>query len=217
MECGTHGDVDIICGTRSPEDLDLTPDGKFLIVSQYSNGRAPMAEKGLVLFDPAKKTFTKMAITAEPLKDWGDPACPGTPGDALAPHGTSVAKRANGKNQLFVVNHGGRQSIEMYEVTKTGATWSLVWHGCVVSMQEFNDVAALPSGGFVATHPVALQQQGADIFAGQPSGYVVQWAAGKGETELPGSRAGYPNGVISKDGHYAYFNAWTVRDRKSVV
>jgi hypothetical protein len=34
MECGTHsGDMEILCGTRSPEDLEPTPDGKFLIVS----------------------------------------------------------------------------------------------------------------------------------------------------------------------------------------
>ena len=38
MECGTHGDVEILCGTRSPEDLEETPDGKYLIVSQFVNG-----------------------------------------------------------------------------------------------------------------------------------------------------------------------------------
>ena len=30
MACGTHGDIDIIRGTRSPEDLELTPDGTAL-------------------------------------------------------------------------------------------------------------------------------------------------------------------------------------------
>ena len=35
-------------------------------------------------YDPAKKTFTKIAITNEPRKDWGDPACPGPPGDELS-------------------------------------------------------------------------------------------------------------------------------------
>ena len=40
MECGVHGDIDIICGTRSPEDLELTPDGKYIIVSQFVGGPA---------------------------------------------------------------------------------------------------------------------------------------------------------------------------------
>jgi hypothetical protein len=30
LECGTHGELEILCGTRSPEDLEPTPDGKFL-------------------------------------------------------------------------------------------------------------------------------------------------------------------------------------------
>src|SRR3979490_2023553 len=77
MECGTHGDLEILCGTRSPEDLELTPDGKYLIVSRFgNNGGVTGAGAGLTLFDPVKKTFTKMAM-AEPLNDWGDPSCPG--------------------------------------------------------------------------------------------------------------------------------------------
>jgi len=183
-------------------------------VSQFVNNRGVAgAGAGLALFDPVKKTFTKLATTAEPLKDWGDPSCPGAIGDALVPHGTSISKRANGKIQLFVVNHGGRESIEMYEVKHEAVTWSLAWHGCVVSTQAYNDVAALNDGGYIATHPTALQTPGTDVFAGQPSGYVSRWTPGKGEMELPGSHQGYPNGVIaSPDGRYAFFNAWTAKE-----
>src|SRR5579872_926170 len=103
LDCGTHGDLEILCGTRSPEDLEVTPDGKFLIVSQFVNAaRGGGAGAGLVLFDPGKKTFTRMAVAAEPLKNWGDPACPGPIGDALAPHGISLLKRADGKYEVFV-------------------------------------------------------------------------------------------------------------------
>src|SRR5690348_17266542 len=97
MACGAHGDIEIICGTRSPEDLELTPDGKFLIVPRFVNaGRggggpasaAPAA--GMDLLDLSKKTFSKMAVISEPLKDWGDATCPGFIGDALVPHGISL-------------------------------------------------------------------------------------------------------------------------------
>ena len=157
MACGVHGDIDIICGTRSPEDLELTPDGKSLIVSQFVNGPAGAGVAGLVLFDLAKKTFSKMTPSAEPRKDWGDPACPGPLGDVLRPHGISLLKRSNGAIQVYVVNHGGRESIEMFELKQAGGTSTLIWHGCVVSTQAFNDVAAQPDGGFIATHPTALQ------------------------------------------------------------
>lgn len=216
LGCGVHGTSEVLCGTRSPEDIEIAPDGKHLIVSEYVSFRGGTGG-GFSLFDPASKTFTKIAITEEPLKDWGDPACPGPPGDKLAPHGISLLKRttgpSKGKIQLYVVNHGGRESIEMFEAKQTAGTLTLVWHGCVVSPKDFNDVAALADGGFFATHPTALRTQGMDLFSGQPSGYVVSWMPGKGEMERPGTRQGYPNGVIATpDGRTLYFNAWTAKE-----
>jgi hypothetical protein len=219
MDCGAHGGIEILCGTRSPEDLEQTPDNKYLIVSQFVNNRgaAPGASRGagLVLFDLAAKTYSKIPITAELRKDWGDAACPGPIGDTLVPHGISLGKRSGGAMQLYVVNHGDRQSIEMFELKPAAGSWTLVWHGCAVTMKEFNDVAVLPDGGFIATHPTALRAQGdtSDLFAGGASGYVARWSADKGEVELPGTRAGYPNGVlVSPDKGTMYFNAWTAKE-----
>jgi hypothetical protein len=215
LECGTHEGLQILCGTHSPEDLELTPDGKFLIVSQFVNGRGGNAGAGLALFDLGKKNFSKLPVSAELRKDWGDPTCPGPIGEALVPHGLSLSKRANGAMQLYVVNHGGRQSMEMFELKRGSGNWKVVWHGCVVSEKEYNDVAVLPDGGFIATHPTALRTAGdtSDLFAGQPSGFVSRWTPGMGESELPATRAGYPNGVLaSADGRYMYFNAWTARE-----
>jgi hypothetical protein len=214
VACGTSGDSEILCGTHSPEDLELTPDGKYLIVSQFVNGRGGTGA-GLALFDLAKKTYAPISISAEPKQDWGDPSCPGPVGAALIPHGISL-KRVAGAERLYVVNHGGRQSIEMFEVKKTNGNWALAWHGCVISMQEFNDVAILPGGGFAATHPTSLRVPGSantDVFNGQPTGVVAGWTPGKGETELPGTKQGYPNGVlVSPDGRYMYYNAWTSKE-----
>src|SRR5579871_6663472 len=110
MSCGSHGEIEVLCGTRQPEDLELTPDGKYLIATQFLNtGRGGTGGGGMALFDLAKKTFSKMAETAAPDKSWGDPACPGPIGDALVSHGSSLAKRRNGAWELYVVNHGGRQ------------------------------------------------------------------------------------------------------------
>ncbi|MEO8096279.1 MAG: SMP-30/gluconolactonase/LRE family protein [Acidobacteriota bacterium] len=230
LACGPQGDAEVICGTRAPEDIEVTPDGKFMIVAQFVSGPggagAAGGGNGIALFDPAKKTFTMLTATSVPLKDWGDAACPGAIGAALSPHGTSLVKRSSGRWQLYVVNHGGRESVEMYELRQTGGAWSLVWHGCVPTTQPYNDVAALADGGFIATHPTALQaqqqaqakgqekgKQQNNLTSGQPTGWVVRWVAGKGETELPGTRQGYPNGVVATpDGRTAYYNAWTAKE-----
>jgi len=216
MDCGVHGSIEILCGTRSPEDLELTPDGRFLLVPQFvtPRGNTPPGQ-GLTLFDLIAKLYSKLPVTAEPTKGWGDPACPGPIGDALVPHGISLLKRRDGAQQLFVVNHGGRQSIEMYELKPAAGAWTALWRGCVPTMYEFNDVAALPDGSFIATHPTALRTPGdtTDLFAGKPSGWVARWTPNKGEEELPGTRAGYPNGVlVSADGRFMYFNAWTAKE-----
>jgi len=83
MACGVHGDIEVLCGTRSPEDLEITPDGKYLIATQFVNGRGGSLGLGMALFDLAKKTYTKIPATAEPDKSWGDASCPGPIGDAL--------------------------------------------------------------------------------------------------------------------------------------
>jgi hypothetical protein len=86
----------------------------------------------------------------------------------------------------------------------------------VVSPKDFNDVAALADGSFVATHPTALNQPGApagDPFQGQPTGWVAKWTAAAGETEVAGTRLSYPNGVVaSADGRYLYINGFGSRD-----
>ena len=213
--CGVHGDIEVLCGTHSPEDLELTPDGKYLIATQFVNlGRnSGSPGLGMALYDLAKKTYTKMAVSDAPDKSWGDAACPGPIDDALVSHGESLAKRSNGAWALYVVNHGGRQSIEMYELKLANGSWALVWHGCEVAAHEYNDVAILPDGGFVGTYPTGLSSGGTGgPFGGEVTGYVARWTPGKGETEIMGTRIRYPNGVVvSEDGRYMYLNEFAGR------
>lgn len=199
MACGAHNNIEIICGTRQPEDLERTPDGKFLIATQFLNqGRGGAGGGGMVLFDLARKKFRKMAETVGADKSWGDPSCPGPIGDALVSHGESLAKRQDGRWALYVVNHGGRQSIEMYELRAAGDGWALEWRGCELAQHDYNDVAVLPDGGFVGTYPTP--------------GYVARWTPGKGETEVPDTRMRGPNGVVvSSDGRWMYVNEFAAR------
>src|SRR5689334_11301330 len=78
VSCGVHGDIEVFCGTRQPEDIELSPDGKYLILTQFLGaGRGATAGGGMALFDLSKHTFSKMAESSAPDKSWGDPACPG--------------------------------------------------------------------------------------------------------------------------------------------
>lgn len=209
LDCGRHGDVEVICGTNAPEDFELTPDGRFLIVAKMGRDE----NKGLDLFDPAARTFARIPLSAEKKPDWGEDACTESIGGKIQPHGLSFSKRTSGEWQLYVVNHSMRESMEMYELLPDAGKWKLVWRGCVLASKPYNDVAALPDGSFAATRPQALQKEGQNIFAGGPSGNVAVWTKENGERVLPGSEYGYPNGVVlSEDGRYAYISGWATRD-----
>jgi hypothetical protein len=209
VACGSHPNVQVFCGIQGPEDLEATPDGRHLIVSQFSmSGSAG----GLALFDPVDGVFIPMSITSDRRTGWGDLSCPGPMADPIAAHGTSLGLHPDGNLALYVVNHGGRETIEMFELRETGTSWELVWHGCVVASADYNDVAILPDGGYVATRPTALQEEGGNLFDGGPSGNVARWTPGAGETVLRGTEAGFPNGVVADpEGEYIYIAAWTGR------
>lgn len=208
LACGQQGDATVVCGTRAPEDFELTPDGKYLIIANFGQGTDP----SLDLFNVATQEFSALALSDEHQTGWGQSSCTESIGAQVSPHGLSLSQRTGGAWQLYVVNHNVRESMEMYELQQAGATWKLVWRGCVMADKPYNDVAALPDGSFVATRPTATQKEGQNIFAGEPSGNVAVWTAAAGETLLPGSEYGYPNGVVvSKDGRYAYVSAWTTK------
>lgn len=209
LECGRHGEVEIVCGTVAPEDFERTPDGRFLIVSKMGRGE----DKGLDLFELATQTFTEIPLSAGKRPNWGDAGCTESIGRGIQPHGLSLSKRTSGEWQLYVVNHNVRESMEMYELLPDGASWKLVWRGCALASEPYNDVASLPDGSFVATRPQAIQKEGQSPFGGAPSGNVAVWTKGDGERVLPGSEYGYPNGVlVSGDGRFAYISGWTTRD-----
>lgn len=111
------------------------------------------------------------------------------------------------------MNHGGRQSIEMFELRKASTGWTLAWHGCEVAIHDYNDLAILPDGGFVGSYPSGLSSGNTQTAAsGGATGYVARWTPGKGESEVPGTRMRGPNGVAaSADGRYMYVNEFPAR------
>jgi hypothetical protein len=209
LDCGRHGEIEIICGTTAPEDFEHTPDGRFLIVAKMGRDE----NRGLDLFELATQTFSAIPLSAGKRPDWGEDTCTESIGEQIQPHGMSLSRRTSGEWQLYVVNHSVRESMEMYELLPDGTKWILAWRGCVLASEPYNDVAALPDGSFVATRPQAIQKEGLNLFGGEPTGNVAVWTTVGGEQVLPGSEYGYPNGVlVSNDGRFAYISGWATRD-----
>ena len=206
--------IDVDCQFQNPEDLALAPDGRIL-VSQFGDmeGARPGS---LAAYDPAARTLAVLFPSPDSAPDaaaseWGDPACPPPDGDRFSPHGVDIETRADGRHALAVINHGGRESVELFEMFEDGG---LAWRGCAIAPEEgfFNDVVLLRDGSFWATQmfpaggmPFSLVK----ALLGSDTGWIYAWSPADGFAKIPGTDAPMPNGIEkSEDERYAYLNVY---------
>jgi len=199
--CESNDELQVYCGFNNPEDLALTPDKQFLIVSEFG-GMAPLAEMKfgqLSLFDLTTKTKQSLPVSFAD-NNWGDAQCFRDSALSFGPHGIDLIERHDGRWQLAVVSHMPYESIEMFELVKQDG-WTLQWKGCVNvdGQYYFNDVALSPEGGFYATHMFAKETSMLsviwNVFAQSETGHVVGWSPVRGLFDLAFTRGSFPNGI----------------------
>ena len=146
--CEPKGPARPVCSFTNPEDLVALPGGEAILVSEYGGmeGHIPGALALLVLDTDERRDLFRGGSGGAATPGWGDPACPGPLSAAFSPHGIHLSTRDGGELQLLVVQHGGRESIEYFEVSGSGRDWSVEWRGCVVAPDD----AWLNSGGGAA-------------------------------------------------------------------
>lgn len=195
-QCDPDGDVQFVCGPADPEDLAALPESPWVIVSS-------MASPGQ-LFATDSRDHTSRPIfpldTSAPRHDTATfGACPGPDTSGFQPHGLGLRAGADGMHTLYVVRHGAREAVEVFEVDASGASPTATWVGCAVAPEGvgLNSVAALPGGGFVATN---FQRDAGELW---------EWQPGAGWSEVPGSATAGPNGIeASPDGRWLYIGGW---------
>lgn len=218
-ECRDRDSMHPVCGFRTPEDLAVADDGAVVIVSEMGGMLEPDEPGRLVAFFPASET-RRVLYPGEgpggsaPTPGWGDPACPGEPHARLNPHGIDLSRRPDGRQQLIVVNHGGRESIEFFELTGRGAGLRVVWRGCAVPPGGlfFNDVVQLPDGGLLATHMFSGNAIWGVLRSrlGSDTGAVYEWQPPAAWREVPGTAAPFPNGIeLSSDASEIFLNVYS--------
>jgi hypothetical protein len=194
--CAPSGGLTFICGVQNPEDLVLVPNTRWLIAS----GMAPGS--GLHLVDTRAKTVRNLYAAGAPSAraDRGKYAnCPGAldPKQAVL-HGLSLRPAQDGRYTVYATNHGGRQSIEVFDLDMRGAAPSATWVGCVPlpNGMEANSVAAFRDGSLVATVLILPGKSFEDAFAGRNTGVVLLWTPGSPAFRpLPGTELSANNGI----------------------
>jgi hypothetical protein len=212
--CAQSGGLSFICGVQNPEDVVLVPNTRWVLVS----GMAPGS--GLHLVDTRAKTIRNLYAAGAPSArpDRAKYAnCPGAlePKQAVL-HGLSLRPAQNGRYTIYATNHGGRESIEVFELDTRGAAPSATWIGCVPMPNGMgaNSVAAFTDGSLVATVLILPGKTFEDAFAGRNTGAVFMWTPGSPAFRmLPGTELSANNGIETSPDDREFFVVSTTLKR----
>lgn len=196
--CNPVGNIQFICDVISPEDIAVVPASDWVIVSGNQEGGA------IQLVSVSARTAQPLfpaATRRERFDRTTYPTCPGpidlSDRTQFRAHGLYLEPGAGGQHTLFVVHHGSRESVEVFELAVEAATPTLTWVGCAVTpdARVLNAVVALPEGGFAATSTSTRD--------------VWEWHTDTGWRLIPGSEDTAPNGLeISENGEWLYVAGW---------
>ncbi|MFC3612768.1 SMP-30/gluconolactonase/LRE family protein [Lutimaribacter marinistellae] len=211
-DCAPADGARFVCGVNNVEDLVLLPGGNTVIGSDLS-GHGHQGH--FWLFDV---TGSVRAIDPSEIvigSGDGDASCPGAPDWSIfEPHGLSFEPHGDG-GRLIATNHGGRESLEIFEVAMKGDTPELTWTGCIPAPEDQwpDDLWVLPDGRMVVTSLWDPRDEGRfeKLMKGEPVGGLTTWSANEGWKVIPGTEGlSGPNGVVATpDGKDVYVAAWS--------
>jgi hypothetical protein len=210
QSCAGDSDLDYVCGADKPEDIVAIPGTHWLVASGFVDGA------GLKLIDgPARRLTRWYGGTSDQIAPdrAAFPTCPG-PVDAAKFNARGLGLRKIGPDRwrLLVVNHGGRQSIEAFDVGTKGPSPTLTWRGCLPMPegQVGNAVASFADGTILVTVLTRPGTAIADFVAGKVTGGVWQWRPGEaGFALLPGTELPGNNGLeVDPDQRHFYVVAF---------
>ena len=215
LSCTPSNGMTPYCGFTNPEDMVIIADGSKLLVSEMGvfMQDTPGSLSLLDLVSGQKQSIK--IIWARQGELWGDKHCPQPQTALFSPHGIDLMTRTDGKEQLLVVNHGGREAVEFFELNQFNNEWQLHWKGCALPPDDpfLNDVAGLHDGGFMVTHiwdkNQAYMMLMFKYLVGINTGWVWEWQPLHGFEKLAGSSGVAPNGiVVSDDNSKIYVNLY---------
>lgn len=221
--CASGGVMHFACGIPVPEDLVRISGTRWVIASSMPrDGSAG----GLYLVDTRTRAVHRIRLRSErtpPEAFASTPEEAAAVGHCLAldpqrfiAHGVSLSAGENGVDRLYVVGHGGREAIELFNVEMRGDEPVVRWAGCVEMPTgvEANSVVGLPGGGLMFTtlyDPGEMEwpQRIAKLASGAPSGGVFEWHAATGFHRLATPPLSGPNGIaVSPDGGTVFLAGW---------
>jgi hypothetical protein len=201
----------VVCGQQGPEDL-ITIGTDWVATSA-------MAGTGGVVVVRTRDRVPFTVYSAGNARTRHDrqtyPDCPGPPDtQRFTTHGLYTEPGAGPIHKLFVVGHGAREAIEIFELDTRPETPVATWLGCAIAPDPvgLNSVRGLPDGGFITTNFLArnsTSEATQRMREGEQNGELWEWHTATGWQKVPGSEAAGANGLeLSADGRTLYVAAW---------
>jgi hypothetical protein len=216
--CNPVGELEAVCGLQAPEDLAVIPGERFILLSQFGGveGHAP---GNIALLDTTDRSVSVLFPDGSENTqgdEWGDSSCALAPDEQFSPHGTHLHQLDDGRWRYAVVNHGGREAIELFELTSLEQP-QLQWRGCVSPSENtiMNDVVGLANGDLVYTRMFPADDSLAMIksILGFDTGEAWYWNRETGLRALPETNAAMPNGIeISADERFVFINRYMSKE-----
>lgn len=229
LDCQAAKGLTPDCRFQNPEDFAKSPSGVALIISEMGQGSLESRSGRLIAYVPndesggdirvlwprasSPSVVTPVAPDAAAL---GDPDCPALEAERFVPHGINARRLDDGRHVLYVVNHGARESIEIFEIFDDGREVALESRGCVLAPPDAttNDVVVLADGGFRVSDSFRRSEN--TIVSGlrmrygsHRPGFAWEWRPGRGYSRIAGSETAYANGIeSSSDGRFVYLNGY---------
>jgi hypothetical protein len=220
----TPGSIDYVGGVKSAEDIVAVPDSRWIVTSGLSHDNKSGA---LFLIDREKKT-SSVLFSGGSIENKHDarayPGCPNeTPDASFSAHGINLRRGKNKVHTVYVINHGSREAVEVFEIDVSGNTPTLAWRGCILLPEGAvgNGVTPLAEGSIAVTlmaMPEYFAEPGASkryeawvekFNAAQITGYAGRWSATTGWKKVPGTEGSGPNGIeASKDHRWLWVADW---------
>ena len=202
-----------LTGIEKPEDLLQLPGSHWVIASCYSPSATESGK--LMAIDPdapgaaPQDVFPGLSI----LKSGNNPV-----NKLFRPHGINCLQTSVNQYRLFVINHGSKETIEIFDVDissgKVQVTWSksialpaTVWaNGIVVAPGKTEAI-------FVTSMYDPSDKSFIDEFQkGEPTGQVWKWTSDQGWQTVNNKLLSGANGIeISADGQSLYVSEWANR------
>lgn len=211
--CAPSATHSFICGAERPEDLVPIPGTRWLVASGFADG------SGIKLVDTRARVLRPW-YTGEGQQLRADSQrfahCPGPPDAKLFnAQGLTLRSPSATLHELYVANHGGRESIEIFQIDSTNDEPRLTWIGCVLMPEATpaNSVATFSDGTILASVLTGPGKTITDFVRGQITGGVYEWRPGeRGFRLLPGTQLPGNNGIeISRDEREFYVVAFAWR------